>query len=97
MVHGDKRKENIIFNKEQNQAYMIDFDLANSEGTPYPVFYNLLPNRHAEARVDMPMRICHDKFSTSDVIFDSCGVIIPSEIQKYDCDKWIHKYDEQDS
>ncbi len=97
MVHDDIRNENIIFNEEQNQMYLIDFDLANPEGTSYPVFYNSrLLNRHAEARIDEPMCIYHDKFSMSDIIFNVCGVIIPSEIQKYDCDKWIHMY-EQDS
>ena len=35
-VHGDIKKENIIFNDDKDISYLIDFDLAKKEGGKYP-------------------------------------------------------------
>ena len=35
-VHGDIKKENIVFNDDKDISYLIDFDLAKKEGGKYP-------------------------------------------------------------
>ena len=39
-VHGDIRKENLLFRRNGINAWIIDFDLAGKEGTLYPSTYN---------------------------------------------------------
>ena len=49
-VHGDIRKENLLFN--ENYAWMIDFDLTQLEDTLYPSNYNSsIKERHRDARL----------------------------------------------
>ena len=38
-VHGDLRKENLLFGVEDSKAWMIDFDLAGKVNTYYPETY----------------------------------------------------------
>jgi len=51
-VHSDIRKQNLIFGVEDDEAWIIDFDLAGKVGSRYPESYNYLniPERHNPAR-----------------------------------------------
>ena len=49
-VHSDIRKENLLFDKESDQTWMIDFGLAGKEGTPDPTCFN---------HRNIPVEECH--------------------------------------
>ena len=59
-VHSDIREENIVFGKEQ--AWIIDFDLAEKEDERYPYGYNHrnIKERHPEARAWSAKKKIHD-------------------------------------
>lgn len=60
-VHGDVRKENVVFNTE---GHLIDFDLACPAGNKYPKGYNyFFPERHVEAIELSKMELVHDRYS----------------------------------
>jgi hypothetical protein len=66
-VHGDIRKENLLFS--DNYAWMIDFDLTQLEDTLYPSNYNSsIEERHRDARVSRPMKKSHDLYALSIII-----------------------------
>ena len=63
IVHSDIRKVNIVFCGDGN-ASLIDFDLADNEGTNYPKAYNAqLDERHSSAQAHMPRKKEHDCYS----------------------------------
>ena len=49
-IHGDVRRENIIFRETNDKSYLIDFDLARKEGSYYPSGYNAFPVRPLKGR-----------------------------------------------
>ena len=66
-VHGDIRKENLLFN--ENYAWMIDFDLTQLEDTLYPSNHNSsIEERHRDARASRPMKKSHDLYALSIII-----------------------------
>lgn len=72
IVHGDIRLCNLVFTA--TEGFLIDFDLARTEGCNYPVGYKFYKNqRHNEARSSRPMKKFHDRFSLS-YIMKSAGV-----------------------
>jgi serine/threonine protein kinase len=71
-VHGDIRKENLLFGHNCEEAWMIDFDLSGLEGTLYPPNYNwyCVRERHKDARASRPMKKSHDLYALSIIIQD---------------------------
>ena len=73
-VHSDVRHTNIVFSYDGKHAWLIDFDLAAKEGTPYPATYNsVLDERHDEASPRQPRKKEHDCYSLG-VILERNGV-----------------------
>ena len=64
-VHSDVRKNNILFDDENDEAYLIDFDLCDKEDVNYPEVYNhaSISERHKDASADKPRKKIHDVFS----------------------------------
>ena len=63
-VHSDVRQTNIAFSYDGKHAWLIDFDLAAKEGTPYPATYNsFLEERHPSASPRKPRKKEHDCYS----------------------------------
>ena len=61
-VHSDVRDANVVFGNEQDAGYLVDFDLADKEGTRYPDSYNSasIAERHPTAWRGNPRRYIHD-------------------------------------
>ena len=66
-VHGDIRLPNILFCPNEIDAFIIDFNLANKEGTFYPSTYNhnRIPERHPIALANRRRLKEHDLYSIS--------------------------------
>ena len=64
-VHSDVRKNNILFDDTNDEAYLIDFDLCDKEDVNYPKVYNhaSISERHKDASADKPRKKIHDVFS----------------------------------
>ena len=75
-VHSDIREQNLLFGNE-NQAWMIDFDHTDKEGTRYPDTYNHngIEERHSSARAGWPRQKKHDRYALSVILekFDFQG------------------------
>ena len=72
VVHGDMRKENLLFGDTVEQAWIVDFDHSASENSLYPAGYNsTLPGRHKDACPAMPMKKSHDRYSLAFIISDT--------------------------
>ena len=69
-VHGDLRKENLVFSVEDNKGWMIDFDLAGKVDTYYPATYNHMniEERHQHAKAGYPRQKKHDTYALSVII-----------------------------
>ena len=75
-VHGDIRRSNLIFDKDDDKkAWMIDFDLAGKEGTLYPSAYNHvnIQERHTSARAGEPRNKAHDLFAIKTIFETTLG------------------------
>ena len=73
-VHSDVRRTNIVFSYNGKHAWLIDFDLAAKEGTPYPATYNsFIKERHPSASPRQPRKKEHDCYSLG-VILKRNGV-----------------------
>ena len=73
-VHSDIRHKNIVSSCDGRHAWLIDFDLAAKEGSPYPATYNsFLDERHQLAYPGQPRKKEHDCHSLG-VILDENGV-----------------------
>ena len=69
-VHGDVRRENMVFTTNGTSSYLIDFDLAQKEEEGYyPLEYNTtgIP-RHPDATPGKPMKKEHDRYALAEVI-----------------------------
>ena len=57
-VHGDIRKENLLFGRNGGDAWILDFDLSQLEDTLYRPNYNAcnIPERHGAARAGRPIK-----------------------------------------
>ena len=72
-VHGDIRKENIIFATNKCTSYLIDFELAKAEGSRYPSGYRYYKEfRYQNAREHYPLWKEHDRYSLGCVMKDLC-------------------------
>lgn len=66
-VHGDVRPANLVFT--ESEGYLIDYDLARKEGTPYPESYQRIESyRRIDAVATRKMKKIHDRFSLAKVI-----------------------------
>ena len=78
-VHSDIRKENLVFGEKEDEAWMIDFDLADKEDTRYPATYNgKLSCHHPLARPLAQREREHDTHSLEYVLhstFSSVKVV----------------------
>ena len=61
LVHGDIRIGNIVFSGED--GFLIDFDLTAKCGTPYPMTYNNLAERHPTAIRGNRRTYLHDYYA----------------------------------
>lgn len=59
-VHSDVRECNLLFPQE-TEAMLIDFDLMDIAGTPYPDGFNKLCERHPDAKPGYARKIIHDR------------------------------------
>lgn len=66
-VHSDIRRINLLFGEGENDAWIIDFDLAAKEGDEYPEGYNHynIMERHEGARAGLPRKRDHDLHAVS--------------------------------
>ena len=66
-VHSDIRDINIVFSKCSDEAWIIDFDIAGTEGSIYPDNYNHseIFERHDSARAGKPRKKVHDRYALS--------------------------------
>ena len=75
MVHGDVRMANLVFGGNEDTSWIIDFDMANREGTSYCPGYKSksadIPERHEDARESKPMLPSHDRYSLA-VLMEQC-------------------------
>ena len=63
-VHGDIRKENLIFDTSGQKAWIIDFDMARKENEPYVSIYNdKVEGRHPDAEKGEMMKKEHDRYA----------------------------------
>ena len=70
-VHGDIRKENLLFSSDDNmKAWMLDFDLAGEENTRYPEIYNAvgIEERHCGAKAKWKRKKVHDTYALSVIL-----------------------------
>ena len=68
-IHSDVRAANLLFPEDTDQeAKLIDFDLANKEGVPYPIGYNKINERHPDAIANQPRLKIHDRYSIISII-----------------------------
>lgn len=81
-VHGDVRLANIIFGTDT--AWIIDFDICNRVNASYPEDYNHIniPERHREARANMPMKKEHDVYSLIELINAMHNVNVSGTLQE---------------
>ena len=68
IVHGDIRKENLLFGCTCDKAWIIDFDLSGVEDTLYSSDH--IRERHKDARASWPMKKSHDLYALSIIIED---------------------------
>lgn len=68
-VHSDVRLVNLLFPKD-DEAKLIDFDLADKVSTPYPAGYNNVLYRHPDATEGKPRHVDHDRYSVICIIED---------------------------
>lgn len=61
-VHSDIRAGNLIFGQDVDSAWIIDYDLAEKEGVPYPDTYIFegIDERHPNAQKNQPRSKDHD-------------------------------------
>ena len=66
-VHSDIRKENLIFSSDGQNAWILDFDLADRIATTYPTNYNHvnITERHPTATAELERQPVHDYYSLS--------------------------------
>ena len=83
-VHSDIRKENLLFKNDDITAYIIDFDLVDKVGVPYPSTYNHseIPERHLGAKAGLPRKKVHDRHSLS-VLLSSVKLRLTSNQLQY--------------
>ena len=68
-VHGDIRKENILFSYDGTKAWLLDFDLAGEEYSLYPQGYNSnISERHPSAMAGHNRLKIHDRYALSVII-----------------------------
>jgi len=61
----------MVFPENSQSSKLIDFGLMDMVGVVYPdVFNGDLPERHGEAKPNMPKKIIHDGYSLIKVICD---------------------------
>ena len=68
-VHSDVRLVNLLFPKD-DEAKLIDFDLADKVGTLYPAGYNNVRYRHPDATERKPRHVDHDRYSVICIVND---------------------------
>ena len=68
-VHSDVRLVNLLFPLD-DEAKLIDFDLADKVGTLYPDGYNNVLYRHPDAMQGKPRHVNHDRYSLICIIKD---------------------------
>eukprot|EP01006_Ploeotia_vitrea_P054452 TRINITY_DN67886_c1_g4_i3.p1 TRINITY_DN67886_c1_g4~~TRINITY_DN67886_c1_g4_i3.p1 ORF type:complete len:610 (+),score=42.09 TRINITY_DN67886_c1_g4_i3:131-1960(+) len=69
LVHGDIRKENIVFGK--NKSFFIDWEFCNVEGAKYPFLYNAEVPERAGLNIqpgETKMVKWHDWFALANVV-----------------------------
>ena len=75
IVHSDVRPENMVFS--QRNAVLIDFDLADGVGKPYPLGYNInFGYRHAEAKAGKAREIDHDRYSFLQILREHVNITV---------------------
>ena len=81
-VHSDIRTENLVFSDSSEEAWIIDYDLADYEDVPYPHGFNHLdiPDRHPKALPNKPRKKEHDVYSLDKIATHHS---IPSFYTKY--------------
>ncbi len=72
-VHGDIRQNNLVFDKDGRDGYLIDYDLARFCGKGkrplYPKGYNYCDSiRHPDAMAFRPMQPSHDRHSLAIIV-----------------------------
>ena len=94
-VHRDLLPHNVIF-KDDDEGYVIDFDLSRPEGSPYVQGFNYVSFqgfRHVDAREVCPMKKEHDLHSLrqlSKLFFD----LEPHAIEDYALEKLIQFFED---
>ena len=93
IVHSDIRCSNVLFAEDGRSAFLIDFDLAAKENTPYPQDFNHVDinEHHKNAKAGYPRKKIHDQFSLKQVI-SSC--LKEDELQNVE--DWIGKLSNKD-
>lgn len=64
-VHSDIRLTNLVFSKDDDKAWLIDFDLADFESTFYPSTFRYFDCRHPGATAGSQREKVHDVYSLS--------------------------------
>ena len=86
-VHSDIREEDLVFGEKEDEAWMIDFDPADREGTYYPITYNgKLPCRHPSAQPHERREKKHDTHSLGYILqrnFASVQVKVKVDVDNY--------------
>lgn len=81
-VHSDVRFKNILICLD-GQSKLIDFDLAEKVGVPYPSGYNrCFKERHPDAAEGLCRQICDDRFSLMYIISSQVGIEIKKDESK---------------
>jgi hypothetical protein len=71
ILHCDLHLGNFVFNEEvPNLSYIIDWDHARPSKEPgfYVAGWQMLPERHADAKAWQPIKVEHDRYSLSKVM-----------------------------